>query len=203
MYRVDLGKKLLDKEYNPFISLAAQHLSDEADKHGRDGFTIDDISNIYGGIYNTEELQEAVNHAIQNEMLVPFDEENGLYNYNYNYSVNNNYFVLLGKEQASEFFGCFPFGWTLKEATLTTTAYCCLAKMYNYQHDVKHRSYIFSMKNVCDMCYMPYNKKNRELAQWHVEWLAARDLIEYEPYKDEKHPYCKLFELTGLALNKC
>lgn len=74
--------------------------------------------------------------------------------------------------------------------------------MYNYQHDVKHRNYIFSMKNVCDMCYMPYNKKNRELAQEYVEWLADKGLIEYEPYKDEKHPYCKLFELTGLALNK-
>ena len=43
MYRVDLGKKLLDKEYNPFISLAAQYRSDEADKNGRNGFNLGDI----------------------------------------------------------------------------------------------------------------------------------------------------------------
>lgn len=70
--------------------------------------------------------------------------------------------------------------------------------MYNYQHD----NYIFSMKNVCDMCYIPYNKTNLGLVREYVEWMAEHDLIEYKPYKDENHPYCKLFELTGLALNK-
>lgn len=175
MYRVDLSKKLLDKEYNPF-----QSCSDWADKNGRDGFTLDDI----GGGNDLEEFKELIRNAIKNEMIIPF----GLYNYNYNYSVNNNYFVLLG----DSLFNDFPFGWTIDYATQVTTAYCCLAKMY----DVKHRNYIFSMKNVCDMCYMPYNKKNRELAQEYVD----KGLIEYEPYKDEKHPYCKLF--TGLAFNK-
>lgn len=202
MYRVDLGKKLLDKEYNPFISLAAQYRSDEADKNGRDGFNLDDIYYICGGAGDAKEFKELIDKAVKNEMLTPFDEENELYNYNYNYSVNNNYFVLLGEEQTASFFDRFSFEWTIEYATQITTAYCCLAKMYNYQHDVKHRNYIFSMKNVCDMCYMPYNKKNRELAQEYVEWLANNGLIEYQPYKDEKHPYCKLFELTGLALNK-
>lgn len=202
MYRVDLGKKLLDKEYNPFISLAAQSCSDWADKNGRDGFTLDDIYFICGGGNDLEEFKEPIRNAIKNEMIIPFDEENGLYNYNYNYSVNNNYFVLLGEKQTDSLFNDFPFGWTIDYATQVTTAYCCLAKMYNYQHDVKHRNYIFSMKNVCDMCYMPYNKKNRELAQEYVEWLADKGLIEYKLYKDENHPYCKLFELTGLALNK-
>lgn len=202
MYRVDLGKKLLDKEYNPFISLAAQSCSDLANKNGRDGFTLDDIYFICGGGNDLEEFKELIRNAIKNEMIIPFDEENGLYNYNYNYSVNNNYFVLLGEEQTDSLFNYFPFEWTIDYATQVTTAYCCLAKMYNYQHDVKHRNYIFSMKNVCDMCYMPYNKKNRELAQEYVEWLADKDLIEYKPYKDENHPYCKLFELMGLALNK-
>lgn len=199
MYRVDLGKKLLEKGYNPFLALAAQETSDWVNQRGGSGFTIGDILCIYGG--NKEELQESWDYAVENKMLIPFDE-NGLYNYNYNYSVNNNYFALLGEKQTSEFFGHFCFGWTLEHATQLTTAYCCLAKMYNYQHDVKHRNYIFSMKNICDMCYIPYDKKNLGLVREYIEWMAEHDLIDYEPYKDENHPYCKLFELKGLALNK-
>lgn len=103
MYRVDLGKKLLDKEYNPFIALAAQSCSDWADKNGRD----DDIYFICGGGNDLEEFKELARNAIKNEMIIPFDEENGLYNYNYNYSVNNNYFVLLGEEQTASLFDNF------------------------------------------------------------------------------------------------
>ena len=78
MYRVDLGKKLLDKEYNPFISLAAQYRSDEADKNGRDGFNLGDIYYICGGAGDAKEFKELIDKAIKNEMLTPFDEENEL-----------------------------------------------------------------------------------------------------------------------------
>lgn len=64
MYRVDLGKKLLEKGYNPFLALAAQETSDCINQRGGD----DDILCMYGG--NKEELQESWDYAIENKMTI-------------------------------------------------------------------------------------------------------------------------------------
>lgn len=203
MYRVDVGNMLSVYGYSPMAVLGAQILSDNAEKHGCDGFTLQELRDYCFNELNYAEIQYALDHY-----LILFcdedDEEKALYNYDRDYATDNNYYALLTEKTAHSVFGYlkayrkdYPEMKETKNSFLVTL-FCTLVKQNNYFRQVRNESFIFSCKYLCSLCNMKYNRDSKRELTRGLLLLKGVGLISYCPYHDAQFPSAILFELYDI-----